>query len=66
MQDTKVKAHMVDHWLHDGEMWVTLTDGYNGMDERIILAVGKNATTARSKAIKKLKNIIKTLEEMDE
>jgi len=65
-KDTKLKVSMEDHWLEDGEMWVTLNDCENGKDSKVILAVSKNATSSRKKAIKKLKKVIATLEEMDQ
>ena len=65
MDDTKLKVSMKDLWTEEGEMRVMLHDGGNGLDRDIILACAKTATTARNKAISKLKTIIKKLENMD-
>lgn len=65
MEDTKIKVSMRDLWLEDGELWVVLHDGENGFNRDIILASGKTATAARTKAKRKLRSILKQLEEMD-
>jgi hypothetical protein len=63
--DTKLKVFMSDKWLDDEEMLVYLNDFENGRNEKIILAVADSGTTARKRAIKKLKKVIKELELMD-
>jgi hypothetical protein len=63
--DTKLKVFMSDKWLDDGEMLVYLNDFENGRNEKIILAVADSGTTARKRAIKKLKKVIEELELMD-
>ena len=62
--DTGLEVSMVDHWLDNNEMWVTLKD-IDGHFQEIIVASAKNATTARKRAINKLKKVISHLEQMD-
>lgn len=65
IEDTKVTVSMADLWITEGEMRVMLHDGENGYNQSIILSSARSATAARTKAKRKLRNIIKRLEAMD-
>lgn len=65
MKDTKIRVSMIDLWITEGEMLVMLDDGEDGYDKSIVLAVGRTAGAARTKAKRKLRMILKQLEAMD-
>ena len=62
MEHVKPKIYMVDRWLEEGEMWVEVHDGYEGLNRSVIVANARTATAARRKAKRTLLKLVRELE----
>lgn len=62
MENVKPRIYMVDRWLDNGEMWVEIHDGEEGLNRSIILANARTATAARRKAKRTLLRMVRELE----
>ena len=62
MNDTRPIIGMVDRYIGDREIWVTVHDGEGGFNRSILLACARNATTARLKAKRKFLSMVRVLE----
>lgn len=62
MEDTRPTIGMVDRYIDDREMWVTVHDGEEGFKQSILLACARSATAARRKAKRKLLRMVRELE----
>ena len=58
----KPEIYMVDRWIEEGEMWVEIHDGEEGLNRSVIVANAKTATAARRRAKRILLRLVKELE----
>ena len=63
MKYVKPVIYMVDRWVAEGETWVEIHDGKEGLNRSIIVANAKTATAARRRAKRILLGLVKKLEE---